>query len=121
MWYMFPIQCEKLRVNHLTPLLVVTMPYACWFLWRVEYIEDFKWCLHFQFGVVSREVYIWRPNSRLKGIEDFNLNIVGGPVLSPLDGRPQLPQGGNGWGPDGRVGVVPVLLVHATMNSEYQI
>ena len=53
------------------------MPYACWFLWQVDWIEDFKWCLHFQFAfrrVVLREVYIWRPRSRLKGMEkDFSL------------------------------------------------
>ena len=41
-WYMFPILCEELRINQLTLLLVVTMPSACWFLSRVEYIEDFK-------------------------------------------------------------------------------
>ena len=46
--YMLSVQCEEPRSNHLTPLLVVTMPYACWFLWRVDDIEDFKWwCLHF--------------------------------------------------------------------------
>ena len=49
------------------------MPYACWYLWHTNYIEDFKWrLLHFQFGVaiwrvVLREVYfegpnrVWRP------------------------------------------------------------
>ena len=48
---MFSLQCEELRMNHLTPLLVVTMPYACstWLLWWAHYIEDFKQCLHFQF------------------------------------------------------------------------
>ena len=66
-WYIFPIQCEKLRTNHLTLLHVVTVPYACWFLWRAYYIEDFKWHLHFQFGVafwrvVLREVYFEGPN-----------------------------------------------------------
>ena len=30
---------------------LVTMPYNCWHLWRANCIEDFKWCLHFQFGV----------------------------------------------------------------------
>ena len=35
-------QCEELRINHLTLMFVVTMPYACWFLWRVDYIEDFN-------------------------------------------------------------------------------
>ena len=80
-WYMFAVQYEELSIHHLTPFLVVAMPYACWFLWRTYHIEDFKWqCLHhFQFGVafwkvVLREVDIfWRAKSRLKGIEDFNL------------------------------------------------
>ena len=77
-WYMFLVQCEEIRINHLPLLLVVTMPYACWFLWRTYYIEDFKWRLYIQFGVafwrvVLREVYIWRAKSCLKGIEDFNL------------------------------------------------
>ena len=64
-------------MNHVTPLLVVTMPCACWFWWWVDYIEDFKWCLHFQFGVAFWKVVLrcifWRAKSRLKGIEDFNL------------------------------------------------
>ena len=65
--YMFPVQCEELRINHLIPLLVVTVMYACWFLWRVNYIEVFKWCPHLQFGVtfwrvVLREVYFEEPN-----------------------------------------------------------
>ena len=46
--------------------------------WWADYIGDFEWRLHFQYGVVYwkvvlREVYIWRANSRLKGIEDLNL------------------------------------------------
>ena len=48
---MFLVQCEVLRINHLTLLFVVIMPYACWFLWWADYIEDFKWHLHFQCGV----------------------------------------------------------------------
>jgi hypothetical protein len=64
--------------TNFTPLLVVTMLYACWFLRWADYIEDFKWRLFFQFGVafqrvVLREVYIWRAKLRSKGIEDFNL------------------------------------------------
>ena len=70
-WYMFPIQYEELRINNLTLLRVVTMPYACWFLWWEDYIKDFNWHLHFQFGValcrvVLREVYFkghWRLQS----------------------------------------------------------
>ena len=65
---MFLVQCEESRINHLTPLLAVTMPYPCWFLWWADYIENFKWRLHFQLGVA-----FWRAESRLKGIEDFDL------------------------------------------------
>ena len=77
---MFPVQCEELRINHLTPLLVVTMPYACWFLWRVDYIEDFKWCLHFQFGVafwrvVLRKVFFEGPNCVWRELKTSILNI----------------------------------------------
>ena len=85
-WYMFLVRCEEWRINHLTPLLVVTMPYACWFLWWPDSIEDFKWRPRFQFGVAFqkvglREVYIeglgrvWRAlktsilNTELKGTE----------------------------------------------------
>ena len=77
-WYVFTIQCEELILNHLTLLLVVTMPYSCWFLWRVDYIENFKWCLHFAMwhrilkGCFERGRF-WRPKSCLKGIEDFNV------------------------------------------------
>ena len=71
---MFLVQCEELRINHLILLLVVTMPYVCWCLWHACYMEDFKWRLHFQFEVVSREVYFEkRAKSCLKGIGDFNL------------------------------------------------
>ena len=31
---LFPVECEELRIDHLTPFLVVTMPYACWFLYE---------------------------------------------------------------------------------------
>ena len=58
MWYMFPVQCEGLRINHLTLLLIVTMPCACWCLWRAYDIEDFKWRLHFEFGL-SLERLFW--------------------------------------------------------------
>ena len=30
---------ELICINHLTPLLVVSMPYACWFLWRFSKIQ----------------------------------------------------------------------------------
>ena len=74
---MFPIQCEELGIDHLTPLLVVTMPYTCWFLW---------WTLYWRLQVTSSSAIwgcvlkgcfergkFWRAKSRLKGIEDFNL------------------------------------------------
>ena len=38
----FQYNVNKLRINHLTPLLVVAILYACWFVWRVDYIEDFE-------------------------------------------------------------------------------
>ena len=70
---MFPVQRKKLKINHLTPLLAVTMPYDCWFLLQVDYIEDFKWRSHFQLGVVFwrvvlKEVYFER-------IEDFRWRL----------------------------------------------
>ena len=66
-WYMFLVQCEELRIDHLTPLPVITTPYACWFLWCADHIKDFKWLLHFQFEVafwkvLLREAYFERPN-----------------------------------------------------------
>ena len=70
---------EELRNNHLTLLLVMTMPYAWWFLWWEDCIEDFKWRCHFQFGVAFWRVVFergifWRAKSRLKGIETSILN-----------------------------------------------
>jgi hypothetical protein len=47
----FQYNVNKLGINNLPPLLIVTMPYACRFLWRANYIEDFKWRLHSQYGV----------------------------------------------------------------------
>ena len=66
------IQCEELRINHLTPLPIVIMPYACWFLWRVNYIEDFERCFDFHIGVafwraILREVYFWRAKVAFEG------------------------------------------------------
>ena len=54
------------------------MPYACWFLWRTDYIEDFKWRLHGQFGVafwrvVLREVYFEGPNRVWRALKTFNI------------------------------------------------
>ena len=78
---MFPIQFEELTINHLTLLLVVTMPYACWFLWRANYTEDFKWRLHFQFGVAFwrvflREVYFEGPNRVWRALKTSILNTA---------------------------------------------
>ena len=81
MWYMFPIQREELRINHLTPLLVVTMPYARWILWWANCSKDFKWRLHFQIGValwwvVLREVYFEGPNGVWRALKTPILNIA---------------------------------------------
>ena len=64
---MFPIQCEGWRINHLTPLLVVTMPCACWFLWRTYYTERHQVTSSFPsrvvlWRVVLRDVYFEGPN-----------------------------------------------------------
>ena len=76
---MFSVKCEELKINHRTSFLVVTMPYACWFLWLAYYIEDFKWHLHFQFGVafwrvVLREVYFEGPNRVWRALKTSILN-----------------------------------------------
>ena len=76
------VQCEELRIDHLILLLVVTMPYVCWLLWRANYNEGFEWRLRFQFGVA-----FWRPISRLKGIEDFNLEHCLGPLHTRAKSR----------------------------------
>ena len=39
----------------------------CWFLWQAYYIEDFKWCLHFQFGVVFWRVVLRKVEYILEG------------------------------------------------------
>ena len=87
---MFPVQCEESKINHLTLLLVMTVLYACWFLWRANYIKDFKWRLHFQFGIAFWRVLFWercifwRAKSCLKGIEDFDLQHWYQPTKYPF-------------------------------------
>ena len=78
---MFPVQCEELRTNHLTLLLVVTTPYACRFLWRAYYIEDFKWRLRFRFGVAFWRVVLWEvyfkgPNCLWRALRTSVLTIA---------------------------------------------
>ena len=79
---MFSVQCEEWSIIHLSPRLVVTMPYACWFMWWVDYIiEDFKWCLHFEFRLLFEglfwERYILKAQITFEDIEDFNLLSTG--------------------------------------------
>ena len=78
MWYVFPVQYEELRINHLTLLLVVTMPCAC----VVLVAGNFNWGLQMTsslsiWGCVLKGGYeegiIWRAKLCLKGVEDFNL------------------------------------------------
>ena len=50
----------------------MTVPYTCRFLWRADYIEDFKWRLHFRFGVAFwrvglRRGIIWRLKVTFEG------------------------------------------------------
>ena len=81
---MSPVQREEIRINPLTPLHVMTMPYTCWYLWRAIHIEEFKWRLRFQtWGCVIYEglfwerekggSIVWRAKPRLKGIEGVHL------------------------------------------------
>jgi hypothetical protein len=86
---MIPVQCEVLRINHLIPLLVMTMSYACWFLWWAYYTEDFKGRLHFQFGfaiwrIVLREAYFEGPNRIWRALKTSILNIAWGEAKSPV-------------------------------------
>ena len=50
---------NKLRNNHVTSLIVVTTPYACWFLWRVNY-DVFIFNLGLRFEGLFWERYIWK-------------------------------------------------------------
>ena len=85
-WYMFSVHCEESRIDHLTPRLVVTMPYACWFLWRADNIDDFKWYLQFQIGfcrVALREVYFEGPNRVWRALTTLILTIGSDPIQWP--------------------------------------
>ena len=70
---MFPIQCEELRINQLTPFLVVRMAYACWFLWQAVHPSKHNPKLKMK---TSLKIHIFgRAKSHLKGIQDFNLEL----------------------------------------------
>ena len=84
---MFLVQCEELRINHRTPLLVVRMLYACWLVWWADYIEDFKWRLRFQsrvafWRVVLREVYFEGPNRVRRAVKTSIVNTDSLPPFS---------------------------------------
>ena len=73
--------CEEPRINHLTPLLVVTMPYTCWFL----VVGGLYWGLHFRYGVafwrvVMREVHYEGPNRIWRALKPSILNTT---ILQP--------------------------------------
>jgi hypothetical protein len=75
----FQYNVKNLRIGRLTLFFVVTTPFACWFLWRAYYVEDFKWRLGFQFGVafwrvILREVYFEGPNRFGKASKTSILN-----------------------------------------------
>ena len=67
-----------LKINHLTLLLVLTMPYTCWLLCWVEYIWGLQVMSSFSMwdcilkGCFETCIF-WRAKLRLKGIADFNL------------------------------------------------
>ena len=75
---MFPVQCEEIKINHLTLLLVGSCG------GQINYIEDFKWRLHIQFGVafwrvVLREVYFEGPSRIWRAMKTSILHIVSEP------------------------------------------
>ena len=81
-WYMFPIQCEELRINHLTSLLVMTvsalrllMLVTCKVYWRLQVTSSFSIRGCIWEGCFGRGI-VWRAKSCSKGIEDFNLGTL---------------------------------------------
>ena len=101
---MFLVQCEELRINHLTLLLVVTMSYARWFLWRAYYIKDLKWRLRFQFGVafrrvVWREVYFGVPNRTWRALKTSILTIGLKGLILPIAGNSWMTAATSGHAP----------------------
>ena len=81
-WYMFPVQCEELRINYLTLLLVVTVPYACWFLWKRIILRTSGAVFILQFGVafwrvVLRKIYFEGPIYIWRALKTSILNIGG--------------------------------------------
>ena len=75
-----PVHCEELRINHLTPLLVVTMPYTCWLVlvtgrwyWGLQVTSSFSIPGLVLKGCFERGIY-WRAKSCLKSIEFLVLN-----------------------------------------------
>ena len=58
-WYTLPIQCEESRINHLTPLLIMTVPYACWFLWWANILRTSCDAIVFNLGL-SLEGLFWK-------------------------------------------------------------
>ena len=76
---MFLVQCEELRTEHLTPVLVVTMPLRLLILvmdrlyWGLQVTSSFSIWGCVMKGCFERGIIFWRAKSRLKGIEDFSL------------------------------------------------
>ena len=76
---MFLVQCEELRINHLTPLLVVTMPYTCWFFCGGQIIlttssDVFIFNIELRFEKLFWEVYFERPNRVWRALKTSILN-----------------------------------------------
>ena len=81
-WYMFPIECEELRINHLTLLFVMTMPYACWFLWRTS-SDVFIFNLGLHFGGLFCERYILKGQIAFEGHWRLRSWALNPPTLPP--------------------------------------
>ena len=91
-WYMFPVQCDEWRINHLSPLLVMTMPYIRWFLWQANYLRTssdvFILNLGLRFEGLFWERYIWKGQIVFEGhwrLQSWTL--LGSCVIWPQDMR----------------------------------
>jgi hypothetical protein len=77
--YIVMNRCLRLPLLHF--LYWQYMSYTCWFLWHVNYIENFKWRLHFLVGVafwkvVLREIYFEGPICVWRVLKTSILNTV---------------------------------------------
>ena len=70
MWYMFPVQYEESKINHLARSST-----SCGFLWRVDYTEDFSiWACVLESYFERGTVYFEGPNRVWRALKTSILN-----------------------------------------------